>query len=78
MPPPEKGGGKEKNMVANLLSAAGTAVTVAIAVAAVGIVVLTEVLHFVRKKKGKTGCGCDCSGCAGCSACHTDAQKKDK
>ena len=78
MPPSEKGGGKEKNMFANLLSAAGTAVSVAIAVAAVGIVVLTVVLHFVRKKKGKTGCGYDCSGCAGCSACHTDAQKKDK
>ena len=55
MPPPEKGGGKEKNMFANLLSAAGTAVSVAIAVAAVGIVVLTVVLHFVRKKEGQNG-----------------------
>ena len=23
----------------------------------------------IRRKHGKTGCGCDCGGCSGCSGC---------
>ena len=57
-----------------LLSAVGTAVTAAVGVLAVGIVVFAIVWHFVQKKRGKTGCGCDCSHCGGCRACRP-AQK---
>ena len=66
-------------MLYGLLSAAGTVISVIIAVVAVGIVVMALVLHFVRKKQGKTGCGCDCSGCAGCTACRPEkSEKKDE
>ena len=61
-----------------LLSVAGTIISVAAAVIAVGIVVLSVALHFVRKKKGKTGCGCGCSGCAGYSACRPEKEQKDE
>ena len=50
-----------------LLSAAGTAISVVIGIAAAGIVVFAVVYHAVRKKQGKGGCDC---GCAGCSAFH--------
>lgn len=62
--------------MANLLmSAAGTAVTVVIGVAAAALVVGTVILHFVRKKQGKGGCG-GCAGCSGCSACCSSRPKK--
>ncbi len=57
-----------------LLSAVGTAVTIAIAVLAVGLVVFAVWYQIRCKKKGKGSCGCDCSSCGG--RCHT--QKKDK
>lgn len=63
-------------MVSCLLSATGTIVTIAVGVAAVGIVVFSVIWHFVRKKQGKTGCGCDCSGCNGCSACRPKEKKE--
>ncbi len=63
-------------MVSCLLSATGTIVTIAVGVAAVGIVVFSVIWHFVRKKQGKTGCGCDCSGCSGCSACRPKEKKE--
>lgn len=58
-----------------LLSAAGTAISVVIAVAAVGIVVFTVVWHYVRKKQGKGGCDC---GCSDCSACHMCSRAKER
>ena len=63
-------------MVSCLLSATGTIVTIAVGVAAVGIVGFSVIWHFVRKKQGKTGCGCDCSGCSGCSACRPKEKKE--
>ena len=63
-------------MVSCLLSATGTIVTIAVGVAAVGIVIFSVIWHFVRKKQGKTGCGCDCSGCSGCSACRPKEKKE--
>ena len=42
-------------MLYGLLSAAGTVISVIIAVVAVGIVVMALVLHFVRKKTGQNG-----------------------
>ena len=63
-------------MVSCLLSATGTIVTIAVGVAAVGIVIFSVIWHFVRKKQGKTGCGCDCSGCGGCSACRPKEKKE--
>ena len=65
-------------MVSCLLSATGTIVTIAVGVAAVGIVIFSVIWHFVRKKQGKTGCGCDCSGCGGCSACRPKREKRTK
>ena len=58
-----------------LLSAVGTAVTAAVGVLAVGIVVFAIVWHFVQKKRGKTGCGCDCSHCGGCCSCPSASEK---
>ena len=69
-------GKKEKIMDILILSVAGTVISVAVGVIAAGIVAAAVALHFVRKKQGKTGCGCDCSGCAGCCSCH--AQKNEE
>ena len=44
-------------MALNLLSAAGTIVSVVIGVLAAGFVVFMLVWHYVRKKQGKGGCG---------------------
>lgn len=34
---------------------------------AAGLVVFTIVFNVIRRKKGKSSCGCDCSGCkSGC------------
>lgn len=63
-------------MLHSLLSAAGTAVSVVIAVVAVGLVVFAIVYHIVRKKQGKTGCGCDCPGCPG--HCSSRPPKKEE
>ena len=63
-------------MQAMLLSVGGTILSVAIALVAVGVVVLTVALHFVRNKQGKTGCGCGCAGCSGCTACRPKEQKE--
>lgn len=65
-------------MLFGLLSAAGTAVSIAVGVLAVGLVVFAVVYHAIRKKQGKSGCGCGgCSGC--CSSCSpkrkTDEEK---
>ncbi len=49
---------------------------VALAVLLVGIVANL----IVRKKQGKTGCGCGCQGCPSASACAAakNAQKIDE
>ena len=65
-------------MLQLLASAVGTVVSVLIGVAAVGIVVAVVVLHAVRKKQGKGGCDCDCSGCPGCYACHSHTEADHK
>ena len=52
-----------------------------IIVAACAIVIGVITASVVRKKHGKTGCGCDCGGCpgcAGCSACRSAADKETK
>lgn len=41
-----------------------------IIIAAVALVALPIVLHFVNKKKGKTGCGCGCESCSSCALCN--------
>ena len=61
-----------------LLSDAGTAISVVIGIAATGIVVFAVVYHAVRKKQGKGGCGCGCSGCSGCSSCVPKKKKPDE
>lgn len=65
-------------MALNLLSAAGTIVSVVIGVLAAGFVVFMLVWHYVRKKQGKGGCGCGCSGCSGCSSCAPKKKKPDE
>ncbi len=66
-------------MLHSLLSAAGTAVSVVIAVVAVGLVVFAIVHHFVRKKQGKSGCDCGCSNCPGhCSSCLPENKQEKK
>ncbi len=46
-----------------------------VALAAVAVVGVT-VAAIIRKKQGKTSCGCDCSSCAGCSSCSS-AKKQE-
>lgn len=65
-------------MALNLLSAAGTIVSVIIGVLAAGFVIFMLVWHYVRKKQGKGGCGCGCSGCSGCSSCVPKKKKPDE
>lgn len=64
-------------MLYSLCSAVGTAISVVVAILAVGIVVAVVVMHFVRKKQGKSGCGCDCAHCGGCCSAHAAPKKKD-
>ncbi len=40
-----------------------------IIIAACAFVVGVIAASVIRKKQGKTGCGCDCGGCSGCSGC---------
>ncbi len=47
-----------------------------ILIGAVALVALPIVLHFVNKKKGKSGCGCDC-GVKNCPHCAA-ASKPEK
>lgn len=66
-------------MLHSLLSAGGTAVSVIIAVVAVGLVVFAVVYHIVRKKQGKSGCDCGCSNCPGhCSSCSSVRKDEKK
>ncbi len=65
-------------MALNLLSAAGTIVSVVIGVLAAGFVVFMLVWHYVRKKQGKGGCDCGCSGCSGCCSSCAPKKKEDK
>ena len=54
---------------------------VLIIIAACAVVIGVIAASVVRKKHGKTGCGCDCGGCpgcAGCSACRSAADKETK
>lgn len=45
--------------------------------ATVLFVVGVTVWLIVRKKKGKTSCGCDCSSCSSCSACRIKRQEEN-
>ena len=58
-----------------LLSFAGTAISVAVGAAAAGIVVFTVIWHFVRKKQGKGGCDCGCSDCSACRLCRRTEER---
>ena len=52
-----------------------------IILAACAIVIGVIAASVIRRKHGKTGCGCDCGGCpgcAGCSACRSAADKETK
>ncbi len=42
-------------------------IDVIILVVAAVFVIGVVAFSFWRKKQGKTGCGCDCGGCQGCS-----------
>jgi hypothetical protein len=43
-----------------------------IVVGLVLVAVVAAVVHHMwkGKKQGKSSCGCDCSSCGGCPACH--------
>ena len=43
----------------------GTIIVSSVLVIAVGAVIFTMIKN---KKKGKSSCGCGCSGCSGCTA----------
>lgn len=49
---------------------------------AVGAVVLAVIVLIIVKcvkdrRAGKTSCGCDCTGCAGCGCCHKSENNND-
>ena len=45
-------------------------IDIVILVVAAGLVVLSVVFYRIRKKKGKTGCGCDSNICDKCPGCN--------
>lgn len=47
-----------------------------IIVLAAAFVVGVITRSVLRKKKGKSGCGCDCGSCGGCSACASRKEAK--
>lgn len=47
-----------------------------IIIAACAFVVGVIAASVIRKKQGKTGCGCDCGGCAGCTGCAACNREK--
>lgn len=49
--------------------------TIAVLLVLVAVIVLIIVCRIRAKKRGESSCGCKCSDCAGCSACHK--QKED-
>lgn len=50
-------------------------IAIVLAVLCVGAAIAVPI---VRKKKGKSGCGYDCSACShGCSACRAEGKQKD-
>ncbi len=66
-------------MIGCILSAAGTAISIAIGVLAAGLVIFAIVYHAVRKKQGKSGCDCGCAGCSGhCASCRPDHRSEEK
>lgn len=49
-----------------------------IIVLAAAFVLGVIIMSLIRKKQGKSSCGCDCSGCSGCSACKgKDKDRKE-
>ena len=52
---------------------AGT-IIISILLAAVVILVIAKMIR--DKKKGKSSCGCGCSGCAMRDTCHTSSRKE--
>ena len=48
-----------------------------IGIAAAAIVIGVIIAAVVRKKKGKSSCGCDCSSCYGCCN-HKDSKPEQK
>ena len=66
-------------MIGCILSAAGTAVCIAVGVLAAGLVIFAAVYHAVQKKRGKNGCGCGCAGCSGnCPSCRPADRGEEK
>ena len=61
------GRGKEKSMFWDYV----------IIVFAVGVVASVVISSIIAKKKGKSGCGCDCSSCSACSACRKTEEDKN-
>lgn len=51
-------------------------IDIVILILAIGVVVFVVGRSIWAKKHGKSGCGCDCESCSGCSSCHT--KKEDE
>lgn len=45
-------------------------IEIIIVIAAVAVVAAVVIGRIVCKKRGGTGCGCDCADCGHCSACR--------
>ncbi|MDR2091286.1 MAG: FeoB-associated Cys-rich membrane protein [Clostridiales bacterium] len=52
-------------------------IEIIILIAAIALVAFTVIYNIVKRKKGKTGCGCGCPDCGGsCPSCG-HAEEKD-
>lgn len=45
-----------------------TAIEIIVIVCAVAVLAGVVIAAVLRKKKGKTSCGCDCAHCPGCAS----------
>ena len=46
-------------------------IEIIVVILSVAIMASVIICSIIRKKRGKTGCGCDCADCAHCSACRS-------
>lgn len=52
-------------------------IEIIVIIACVLIVGGVIVKSIIDKKNGKTGCGCDCSKCSGCTSCKMRENQKE-
>ena len=70
-----EGQGRDERTAKAAKEACMQPVEIVLIIACALIVAGVAVSAVVRKKRGKTGCGCDCADCGHCSACRGGKEK---